>query len=317
MRSRIAKRAALFIIVSLVADYPLATASGSVPAVETIQFHSQLINKTLPYNVILPRDYRTSTTTRYPVLYLLHGLSGHYSDWITKTNVADYAADYRIIVVMPEGNDGWYTDSASVPNDKYESYFLSELIPEVQKRYRTIETRYGRAIAGLSMGGYGALKFGLKFPGTFNFAASISGALTAPSWTENDLKNPGPIRDSVISVFGPAGSETRKQNDIFEIARSLTANRAAALPYFYLDCGTEDGLFSDTPQFAALLREKKIAHEYRELPGNHNWAYWDQQVREVLKIAVAHLRMPPASTRRIMSGRRNGAQRKSQTVAQL
>src|SRR5439155_19769829 len=117
--------------------------------------------------------------------------------------------------------------------------------------------------------------------------------------------------------FRPSGSDTHKQNDIFDIARSLTANRAAALPYFYLDCGTEDGLFSDTPQFAALLREKKIAHEYRELPGNHNWAYWDQQVREVLKIAVAHLRMPPASTRRIMSGRRIGAQRKSQTVAQL
>ncbi len=76
--------------------------------VETVQFQSKLINATLPYNVILPTDYDTSKTTRYPVLYLLHGLMGHYNDWVSRTNIADYAAGYRIIVVMPEGNDSWY-----------------------------------------------------------------------------------------------------------------------------------------------------------------------------------------------------------------
>ena len=130
--------------------------------VETVQFQSKLINAKLPYNVILPVDYESSPTTRYPVLYLLHGLTGHYSDWMARTNIADYAADYRLIIVMPEGNDSWYTDSATVETDKYESYVLKELIPDVQSRYRTIEARYGRAIAGLSMGGYGAIKFGLK-----------------------------------------------------------------------------------------------------------------------------------------------------------
>ena len=80
-----------------------AFAHGQSGSVETIQFHSDLINATLPYNVVLPPDYRTSKTTRYPVLYLLHGLAGHYSDWLTRTNVADYAAQYRLIVVTPEG----------------------------------------------------------------------------------------------------------------------------------------------------------------------------------------------------------------------
>src|SRR5947209_2627901 len=272
------------------------TVQAQKSSVETVQFQSKLVNATLPYNVILPPGYRTSTTTRYPVLYLLHGLTGHYSDWLTRTNVADYAAQYRMIVVMPEGKDGWYTDSATVPNDKYESYILKELIPDAQKRYRTIEARYGRGVAGLSMGGYGALKLGLKFPDMFVFAGSISGALAAPAWTENDLKDPGPIRDSVLGVFGPAGSETRKANDIFEIVRALPAGRVAALPYFYLDCGTEDTFSNSSSQFAALLREKKIPHEYRELPGTHNWGYWDQQVREVLKIAVEKLR-PPALPR--------------------
>ena len=270
------------------------SAPAQTGRIEAIKWESKLVGKTLLYNVVLPSDYDNSRTTRYPVLYLLHGLTGHYTDWTTRTNVADYAAQYRIIIVTPEGNDGWYTDSAGVPGDKYESYILKELIPDVDKRYRTIQARYGRAIAGLSMGGYGALKLGLKFPGTFVFAASMSGALSASTWTESELKDPGPMRDSVLSVFGAAGSETRKANDLFRIVRELTPGRVAPLPYFYLDCGTEDGLLGDNQQFAALLREKKIPHEYRELPGGHSWAYWDQQVQEVLKIAAQKLRMPQA-----------------------
>ena len=264
-------------------------AQAQTGSVETVQFHSTLVNATLPYNVILPRDYRASKTSRYPVLYLLHGLGGHYSDWITRTNVADYAALYRMIVVMPEGNDSWYTDSAAKPSDKYETYILKELIPDVQHRYRTIETRYGRAIAGLSMGGYGALKFGLKFPGSFIFAGSMSGVTEAASWTAEDLKDLKAIGDSLQPVFGSSGSETRRTNDLFELVRSMNASRVAGLPYFYLDCGTDDFTANSNQKFAELLRQKKILHEYRQLPGNHNWAYWDQQVQEVLKIAAEKL----------------------------
>jgi putative tributyrin esterase len=304
----------LVILVALIAiifeaiDLPLAIASGSVPrpSVETIQFRSELIQKVLPYDVILPAGYRMSRTTRYPVLYLLHGFGGHYSDWVTRTNLADYASQYRLIVVTPEGNNGWYTDSVNIATDKYESYILKELIPDVQRRYRTIETRYGRGIAGLSMGGYGALKFGLKSPDSFAFVGSISGALAAPTWTEDDLKNLKSIRDSVFGVFGPMGSETRKANDIFEIGRGLSPARVAALPYIYLDCGTEDFLTSNNLQFLGMLREKKIPHEYRELPGDHNWAYWDQQIPEVLRIAAEKMRLPKARARSFAGKRRRG-----------
>jgi S-formylglutathione hydrolase FrmB len=269
---------------------PASLQPRTSPRVETIQFHSALVGKTLPYNVILPADYRVSTATRYPVIYLLHGWAGHYNDWVTRTNVADYAAPYRFIVVMPEGNDSWYTDSATVASDKYESYILLELIPDVQRRYRTIESRYGRAIAGLSMGGYGAIKFGLKSPGTFAFAGSLSGALAATTWAEEDLKAFRGINGSLMAAFGARDSSPRKANDIFEITRGLSASRAAALPYFYFDCGTEDFFVGVNEQFAALLSEKKIAHEFRELPGNHGWPYWDQQVRELLKVAAEKLK---------------------------
>src|ERR1051325_1466586 len=201
--------------------------------VETVRFQSKLVNTTLPYNVILPDDYDSSPTTRYPVLYLLHGLTGHYSDWVARTNVADYASEYRLIVVTPEGNDGWYTDTATVATDKYESYILKELIPDVDQRYRTIQARYGRAIAGLSMGGYGAIKFGLKSPATFVFAGSVSGAFGVTRFSEKDI--PNNWQDS-IKLFGPLGSETRKANDVFDLIRNVSADRVRFLPYFYFDC---------------------------------------------------------------------------------
>jgi S-formylglutathione hydrolase FrmB len=80
------------------------TATAQNSSVQTVQLQSKLVNTTLAYNVILPPDYRASSTTRYPVLYLLHGFDGHYTDWVTRTNVADYAAQYRMILVTPEGN---------------------------------------------------------------------------------------------------------------------------------------------------------------------------------------------------------------------
>lgn len=267
----------------------VAPAKGRV---ETVQFQSKLVNAKLPYNVILPVDYDASSTTRYPVLYLLHGLTGHYSDWVARTNVADYAADYPLIIVMPEGNDSWYTDSATVETDKYESYILKELIPDVQQRYRTIEARYGRAIAGLSMGGYGAIKFGLKSPSTFVFAGSMSGAISVTRLSEKETGASNWARS--MQLFGPLDSETRKANDLFQLINQLTPARISSLPFFYFDCGTEDSplIAPSNRELATLMSEKKIPHEYRELPGDHSWAYWDKQVQEVLALASQKLRMP-------------------------
>ena len=265
--------------------------------VETVRFQSKLIGAVLPYNVVLPADYDTSTTTRYPVLYLLHGLTGHYSDWASRSNVADYAQQYRMIVVMPEGNDSWYTDNASVTTEKYESYILKELIPDVQQRYRMIEARYGRSIAGLWMGGYGAIKFGLKSPQTFAFAASMSGAFAITRIPEKDLQQLGPI---LLKLFGPFGSDTRKANDIFDIVENMPATRVASLPYLYFDCGTEDPLatvFTSNRDLAKLMSDKKIPHEFRQLPGDHFSAYWDHQIPHVLEIASQKMRMPAAMKR--------------------
>ena len=264
---------------------------------ETVPFESKLVGTPLPYNVILPADYArdASKQRRYPVLYLLHGLAGSAENWVSsRAHLADYAAQYPFIIVVPEGRDGWYTDSATVPNEKFESYFLQELIPDVDARFRTLRAREGRAVAGLSMGGYGSLKFGLKHPELFAFAASMSGALEAASWLP-DEKLLAFVRPSIARVYGPADApdnETRRANDIFRLVRELTPERTKALPFLYLDCGTEDFLLRGNRDFSALLVEKKVPHEFRQLPGTHSWPYWDRQVREVLKLAAERLAAP-------------------------
>ena len=270
--------------------------------VQTVQFESTMVGRMLPYNVLLPIDYnqRASRTKRYPVLYLLHGLTGHYTNWLEHTHLADYAKPYELIIIMPEGNDGWYTDSASVPTDKYESYIVRELIPDVEKRFRVSTKRDGRAIAGLSMGGYGALKFGVKYSEMFAFAGSMSGALGAASWTEADLRGFEFIWRTLAPIFGHEDSPMRKANDVNKLYREKPASRIAALPYVYLDCGTADPLLSSSRSLAAILLERKIPHEYRQLRGTHAWPYWDAQVQEVLRIAARKLREPAASVKSAM-----------------
>ena len=287
--------ALIFSLASVAQTAPISVATQSIqtsatpnPRIQTVQFASKLVGKTLPYNVLLPLDYNQpqAKTYRYPVLYLLHGLTGHYTNWLEHTHLADYVAAYQVIIVMPEGNNGWYTDGATVPTDKYESYILQELIPDVEKRFRASTAREGRAIGGLSMGGYGALKFGVKHPEMFVFAASMSGALDAASWTEADLKGLEFIWRTLLPVYGAADSETRAANDLGKLYRELPATRIGALPFVYVDCGTEDTLLQTNRSFVDILVKQKIPHEYRQLPGNHSWTYWDAQVQEVLKIAA-------------------------------
>jgi putative tributyrin esterase len=270
---------------------PKATPTPRDPRVQTVQFQSKLVGKTLPYNVRLPVDYDqpASKAKRYPVVYLLHGLTGHYTNWFERTKLADYAAPYSAIIVTPEGNDGWYSDSATVPADKYETYIVEELLPDVQRRYRTVETREGRAMAGLSMGGYGALKFGVKYPQTFAFVGSMSGALDAASRREADLRGIQFIWRTLLSVFGPDDNPGRAANDLLKLYREFPAEKIAALPSVYFDCGTEDVLLQSNRLFAEILLQRKIPHEYRQLPGTHNWAYWDAQVKEVLRLAAKKL----------------------------
>jgi len=286
------------------ASAPVPSAAAQMPPqssrVQTIQFESKLVGKTLPYMVLLPKEYDapSAKATRYPVLYLLHGFGGGPANWFTsRMNLVRASESYPFILVAVTGNAGWYTDSASVATDKYETSFIEEVLPDVQRRFRTIEAREGRGVVGLSMGGYGALKFGVKHPEVFAFAGSMSGALNIAELDEAALGRFPPILASVKQTFGPLNSTTRASNDLFKLVREMPAGRVATLPFLYLDCGTED-LFRLLPVnrlMSDLLIERGIPHEYRERPGDHNMAYWGHQTPDLLRVAAENLKLPSAT----------------------
>lgn len=275
----------LFFALSLAAYAQQAQTKTALPAtVENHKLNSKLMAREMPYRVVVPTNYKSEKTRRYAVIYLLHGLTGHFDNWTDRSKLAEHAAEYEYIFVTPEGDNGWYSDSATVPNDKYESYIIEELIPEIDKNFRTVADRNHRAVAGLSMGGYGSLKFGLKHPEKFAVVGSFSGALQAASLNAKMLGNGWKaLTDSITSVYGADDSPTRAANDVFKIVREMPADKAKTLPFIYIDCGTEDGLIGTNREFSTLLLEKKIPHEFRQLPGAHNWKFWDSQILEFLQ----------------------------------
>jgi putative tributyrin esterase len=155
-------------------------------------------------------------------------------------------------------------------------------VSEIDNKYRTIGERHARAIAGLSMGGYGALKFGIKYPELFAFAGSLSGALNAPQ--NLDTLRPE-FRAKLREVFGSDGSQQRTENDIFSL---LNAPRQNTLPYFYLACGIEDSFLDTNRAFALQLSSRKLVYEYHETPGAHAWEYWESALGPMLQ-AVEHV----------------------------
>ncbi|MEJ7624291.1 MAG: alpha/beta hydrolase family protein [Pyrinomonadaceae bacterium] len=255
---------------------------------QTLRLKSKLMNREMPYRVVLPTAYGDSgETPRFPVVYLLHGLTGHFDNWTNRTKLVDYALPGNVIIVTPEGDNGWYSDSITVATDKYESYIVKELIPEIDKLYRTSAKRENRFIAGLSMGGYGSVKFGLKYPEMFSLVGSFSGALGATSFTE---KTAGNIGKGVDLIFGADDSELRKSNDVFRLIREMPADKKKTLPFVYQSCGTEDFLFQNNRDFVALLAEKQVPHEYRQRPGAHDWKFWDLEIQEFLRLVERRIK---------------------------
>jgi S-formylglutathione hydrolase FrmB len=236
---------------------------------------SAALGRTMKYRVLLPADYGASAT-QYRALYLLHGLDGDYMDWSTRTELARIARGLPLVVIMADGENAWYTN-AEGGGARFEDYVADDLIKDVERKYRVIRSRYGRAIAGLSMGGYGALKIALKRPGLFAAAGGFSSALAI---TDPAFADAFPAyRDQFVQIFGPAGSETRAVNDVLLLAAKV---RPESAPVFYFDCGTSDGFIESNRAFAAALQKRGFAYEYHEVAGGHTWEYWNRRLEVFL-----------------------------------
>ena len=253
----------------------------------TIDLDSSILRKKTQFNVILPVGY-AHDQRRYPVLYLLHGFGENYNSWLVRSNVVEYARAYPIIIVLLDGGTSWYTNG-QLPGSRWEDYFTTELLPYIREHYRTLQGQRMSAIAGFSMGGFGALKLALKYRTQFSFAASLSGSLKITDWAE-DQKRPPEVLKSAIAAFGPSGSPARAANSL----SSLLDVKDAEPPFIYLDCGTDDDLFPASREFSGLLHQKHILHEYRERPGGHDWKEWDHQIQEVLSVLAEHWELTQA-----------------------
>jgi putative tributyrin esterase len=271
------------------AQTPAASSGGCI----TADFHAaHLENKDMKFNVLLPRDYASEASRRFPVLYLLHGFDGDYSSWCKNTKLVDYAAPYEEIIVMPDGDNSWYVNSYSDAHAQWESYIIDDLISYVDSHYRTVASRQGRAIAGLSMGGYGALFLGLKHHDTFAAVASLSGVVAAANLKQWDmqLRNANSrstsqffvdVRKTMRADFGPENNPGRASEDPFLLIRQLTP---ANCPQLYLAIGWDDSLLYENREFVALLSTLKMPYRYAEVPGKHEWKVWDEQIQRVLAL---------------------------------
>jgi S-formylglutathione hydrolase FrmB len=263
----------------LFAQVPATVQSSAKSRLQGRTFQSQALGRAMKYRVWLPAGYFNGTK-RYPVLYLLHGWAGDETNWSTLTKLTKYADTLPVIIVMPDGQNSWYVDSISDETEKFEAYVMQDLIQAIEQSWRTVHGREGRAIAGLSMGGYGAVKEALKHPEMFQVAASLSGAFNAASLELEEERED--LRPSLAKAFGPERSETRQQNDLFALAQKADVK---ATPYLYIDCGNQDESFLEpNRKLAAILSQRKFAYEYHEFPGVHDWQYWDKRLPAVLSL---------------------------------
>jgi len=242
--------------------------AANAATVDTVQVYSAAMKKNLKAVIIKPDQYEASKAL--PVVYLLHGYSGNYADWVSKAPGFQKAADlHQMIIVCPDGGYGsWYWDSPVNPQSQFETHVSKELVAFVDSKYKTIKDKRGRAITGLSMGGHGALYLAFKHQDVFGAAGSMSGGV--------DIR-PFPNNWDMAKNLGTYAEQQQRweQNTVINMLHLLTPNSLALI----IDCGTEDFFFQVNEKLHEAMRYRNIQHDYQVRPGAHNWAYWNNAVQ--------------------------------------
>lgn len=246
-----------------------------------VTHYSDSLGKEKTFRIILPENYNDETL--YPVLYLLHGASGSYVDWHKNGILEKEAKNYELIIVTPDGENSWYVDSEIKKGSNYESYLIKDLIPYVDAHYNTIDTFRGRAIAGLSMGGHGAITLASKHPDLFGSASSTSGVL--------DLVPLGDVTGKK-EIFGDpkANADLWVNNSAVTLADSLKKSRRK--PKIMFDIGFSDVFYKTNLDYHLKLYSLGIEHTFKVYPGNHTWEFWLGHLPEHLAFHVKSLRKP-------------------------
>ncbi len=242
---------------------------------------SKALGRDVNYRVYIPNEYRT-TSFPYPTLYLLHGLFGNEKNWSEQGEMQRICDQYfmahpdqKRIVIMPDGGNFWYRDSFD-DSCKYETFFFNELIPDVQRRFRCKQDAASRAIAGLSMGGYGATLYALRHPDMFSACYAMSPAL----FTREDVKK---MNDDLFGKYLAGRNDYKPGDERFgeyydandqHLLVTKLSDENKKKVRFLIDCGDDDGLLNGACQFFAEARQNGVPCELRVRDGGHTWDYW-------------------------------------------
>jgi enterochelin esterase-like enzyme len=266
----------------------LAMPAGA-SVIVTREFDSKALARKWSYTVYLPDGYESSTL-RYPIMYLLHGNNGTLNDWVVQGHI-QATADALIasgdippaVIVMPDAGSTWYVDR----KEKMETAFLQDLMPDVEARFRTIAARNGRVIGGLSMGGYGSLRFALKYPEKFSAAALLSPAIYDPEPPENS----GARR---VGVFGAPeyDGEIWQQLNYPTLWDTYIAKKQP-VP-MYINSGDDDDFMieADATRLYTLLRKNRQPAELRIVNGAHTWPVWQATIGDALTYVFKYTSRP-------------------------
>ncbi len=238
-------------------------------------FSSTILDIGTTILILLPEDIKENEKLK--VLYLLSGYSGDHTDWTRLTAIERYIQKYRIAVVMPDGNNSYYTDM--VYGLKYFSFIAKELPDFVVRMFPISTKKEDHYIAGLSMGGYGALKVAFSFPNQYQKVASLSGALDIEHI--RSLSQERGRKSQFIATFGE-NSTQNTNNDLKYLFSQMSKKEQEEMSLF-IGCGKDDFLYQDNLNFISFLKQQKAKFTFAESSGSHDWSFWDDYIQKVLK----------------------------------
>lgn len=304
---------------SIAAQAPVSGASSLPAGLKTVEFYSRSIDRQMKFDIVLPPGYEQTENTekRFPVLYLLHGYMQNYTVWGRFLGAAEQAQRLGdLIVVMPDGGNSWYLNydsSEDGQSNDWEDYIIRDLIPHVDSSFRTEAIREGRAISGLSMGGFGAFSLGLRHSRLFISIGSTSGALSharaiasairsgqyqsdqqAPMSSSEQFRQADQQVAQLIDIPGfstqaertPRGVAfaTAEQADAYDPFSIIYDVPRSAMPHLYLDAGTSDPLIGDARELAQLLMINNVPFDYRQAAGGHTAVYWREAIGPMMAV---------------------------------
>lgn len=253
-----------------------------------VNFLSQSLFRTVPLQVILPVDRMNYLGTTigevkpFKTLYLLHGLLGNYTDWISGTRIQRWAEEKNLAVVMPSGDNGFYVDRPASKN-MYGEFIGQELVDITRRMFPLSGKREDTFIAGLSMGGFGAIRNGLKYHETFGAIIGLSSAVHIFEEMENIEES---YIDLLESCFGNIKDEALGDKNprvlVEGISEKIKQGKDIKFPKIYMACGTEDHLIDANRTLRDFFIDKGIDLTYVEGPGKHDWNYWDEYIKKAL-----------------------------------